>query len=102
MLQKSAASCASTSFCDNIVAIAYISVVFGGCGDYIIPLLEVLCYCYVQLCAVIALKAEMYITFLTESRLGSFSQLLSVKRRCNIDDKNLGEGILQERGQCPC
>ena len=44
-----------------------------GCGDYIIPLFEAICYFYVQFCTGIVLNAEIYITFLTESHVGSFS-----------------------------
>jgi len=72
-LTVSFASCASTSFCDNIVAIAYTSVVFVCCGDYIIPLFEAICYFYVHFQAVFAFKAEISVTFLAVSHVGSFS-----------------------------
>ena len=45
-------------------------------GDYIIPLFEAICYFYVQFCTGIVLNAEIYITFLTESHVGSFSYII--------------------------
>ena len=43
------------------------------CGDYIIPLIEAICYFYVFFRAATAVKVEIYITFLAESHVGSFS-----------------------------